>query len=222
MKPIILISPSEDKSEDTGLERYVLYKKYAQAVTAVGGIPVVDAGAEAKEYSEIADGLLLSGGYDIDPSYSNQTVPSGCEVRIQPERDKRELELFSAFFSKNKPIFGICRGMQLINVAMGGDLIIDIPLQMGQNHMGVEHEVEFKEGTKLYNLAGEKITANSFHHQAVGKLGSKLTACGQSADGIIEAIEHKELPIFGVQFHPERMNNGNIFFSHLVHLCIMV
>lgn len=183
---------------------------------------MIEAGALPREYCGMADGLLLSGGYDVDPAYFGETAPDGCELKIQPERDTAELGLFSAFFAADKPILGICRGMQLINVAAGGSLIADIPLQTGGDHMDRTHRVDFEPGSRLFDLLGASVQTNSFHHQAVKDAGSGIVICGRSEDGIAEAIEHKERPVFGVQFHPERMERMNILFSHLVHLCMKV
>lgn len=153
-------------------------------------------------------GLLLPGGGDIEPSRYGQ-APAGSE---EPDlvRDAAELELTANFLSWERPILGICRGIQMLNVAMGGDLIQDIPTADAHRHDPETgdrvHVVRAEPDSFLSKLYGTSFAVNSSHHQAVGKVapGLRLAAtCEQ--DGVIEAVECSQKRLYGVQWHPERM-----------------
>lgn len=177
---------------------------YRAALAACGGEAVGG-------YAPIPDlscaGLLLCGGGDIDPSRYGQ--PDRGSQPPDPVRDRAEMELFHAFFQAGKPIFGICRGMQLINVALGGTLIQDLPDSVRPFHSGEGtdrvHPIRTEAGSLLCQLYGPLFSVNSAHHQAVDRLGSGLRATAWGEAGFAEGLEHGKLPIWGVQFHPERM-----------------
>ncbi len=176
---------------------------YIDAVNACGG----EAHAEhCPEISLEYDGLVLCGGNDIYPSYYGEEIDGS--VNIDEARDAAEIKLARAFIEAKKPILGICRGSQLLNVVFGGSLYQD--LQGADRHKSYDrenyrvHEITAREGSILYNLYDEKFLVNSAHHQAVKKLGAGLIVTA-SADGVVEAFEHESLPVFGVQFHPEKM-----------------
>ena len=122
-------------------------------------------------------------------------------------RDAYEIALLCAFLAAGKPIFGICRGMQLINVLLGGTLWEDLPMELANDaHMdGQMHEIVMREDSWLFPLFGEHFGVNSYHHQACRCLASGLVASAHAPDGLIEAFCHERLPIYGVQWHPERM-----------------
>lgn len=126
-----------------------------------------------------------------------------------PLRDDLEWKLIKAFVDRKKPIFGICRGVQVLNAYFGGTLYQDIPDELGGEHAkGVCHPVTLKKDSILGRLFGESLEINSYHHQALKDLGKDLTAVAWSdANGhsIVEAVEHVSLPIWAVQWHPERM-----------------
>ena len=149
------------------------------------------------------DGLLLSGGADINPKYYGEEINGS--VNVDDARDSAEYKLFNAYFKAGKPIFGICRGCQFINVLLGGSLVQH--LDCCQNHVdGKFHTVKSEKDSIIYALHGQEFITNSFHHQAINKLGKGLKATAFSENGsVIEAIEHEEKPIFAVQWHPERM-----------------
>ncbi|MGI6256356.1 MAG: gamma-glutamyl-gamma-aminobutyrate hydrolase family protein [Acutalibacter sp.] len=154
-------------------------------------------------------GLLLPGGGDIDPSRYGQ-APAGSEEPDLP-RDAAELELTADFLRWERPILGICRGIQMLNVALGGDLIQDIPTAQDHRHDPVTgdrvHRVTAKEGSFLHQLYGPSFAVNSSHHQALGKLAPNLhLAATSEKDGVIEAVEWPEKRVYGVQWHPERMS----------------
>ena len=200
---------------------------YCSAVEQLGGIAVA---GYAPQPDLSCDGLLLCGGGDIDPARYGQ-ADQGSQPP-DPVRDQAELELFHAFLQAGKPIFGICRGMQLINVALGGTLVQDLPPLVRPFHGGGEadcvHPIRAAEGSLLHRLYGPVFPVNSSHHQAVDRLGSGLIATAWGESGFVEGLEHPSLPIFAVQFHPERMSfarrrpdtvDGAPLFTHFFSLC---
>lgn len=149
------------------------------------------------------DGLLLTGGYDIDPSFYGQENHA-C-FHVDPVRDREEIGLVHEFMALGRPIFGICRGHQILNVALGGDMIQHVPGH-AQLDTGVDdiHPVT-AEHDFMRRLYGDRFTVNSAHHQLVGRLGQGLEVTCRSDEGYIEGILHENGRVFGVQFHPERI-----------------
>lgn len=150
------------------------------------------------------DGLLLPGGGDLDPAlYGQETRGSNAP---DSELDRLQLDALAAFVRAKKPVFGICRGLQVINVFFGGTLFQDLPQgyhqQIGRDQA---HETIAAPGSFLAALYGRRFSVNSAHHQAIDALGEGLQAVQRTADGVIEAICHAQLPIWAVQWHPERM-----------------
>lgn len=151
------------------------------------------------------DGLILAGGGDVEPSLYGQKNCGSESVDLR--RDRAELALLEEFARAGKPVLGICRGMQVINVWAGGGIIQDLG---GQNAI---HRREGRDKLHLIfagrgvlrELYGPRFRANSAHHQGVGPVGRCLCVTARAADGVIEGLEHCRLPLFGVQFHPERM-----------------
>ena len=180
---------------------------YCQALREAGGLPL-PAYAPAPDLS--CAGLVLCGGGDIDPARFGQENRGSDPP--DPVRDEAELALFRAFFQAGRPIFGICRGMQLINVALGGSLIQDLPTEQKPFHgqgRYVSHSIRAAEDSLLGTLYGPLFLVNSYHHQAVDRLGAGLRPTAWAESGFVEAFEHESLPIRGVQFHPERMAYAN-------------
>lgn len=178
---------------------------YENAVRHAGGAPL-------SGYCPAPDlgcaGLLLCGGGDLDPSLFGQD-DRGSEPP-DSARDAAELELVRTFLAAGKPILGICRGMQLLNVALGGTLIQDLPPHSlpfhGRAGHDLVHPLRTAQGSLIHRLYGPHILVNSSHHQAVDQLGRGFAAAAWSESGFAEVIEHQSLPILGVQFHPERMS----------------
>lgn len=176
---------------------------YARAVRQAGGVPrfslsLRDAGGCA--------GLLLPGGGDLDPALYGQ--PNRGSDPPDPALDALELALLRDFTAGRNPVLGICRGCQAINVFFGGTLHQDIP-----GHSWIEgrdrlHPVTAEEGSLSRRLFGPGFTANSAHHQAADRLGEGLTAEAWAEDGIVEALRHETLPVWGLQWHPERLPRG--------------
>ena len=153
------------------------------------------------------DALLFPGGGDIAPELFGETNQGSRNIDI--ELDIIQLRIFQAALSQGVPILGICKGMQLINVALGGTLTQNLPTAHYHTAPNTDlyHETIAATGSFLHALYGEVFLTNSRHHQAVNKLGNKLTPVQWcSMDHCVEALVHETLPIFGVQWHPERLN----------------
>ena len=226
-KPLILTTCSNLSVEGTLALR--LNHEYVNAVTKAGGIPVVAAASFGlDELVALCDGLLLSGGVDVDPARFGQEVLNGT-VQVDRARDELELALIEKYWKTGKPVLAICRGLQVLNVAFGGSLIQDIPAPGGANHSGAQHTVDVAEGSLLAGLTGERsLMVNSYHHQCVSGEGlagvfvptATWTGCGVT---IVEAFEQPGRPLLAVPWHPERayldpagLTNMDPLFSWLV------
>ena len=192
---------------------------YVRAVREAGGDPT----ARYLPKPELSfDGLILAGGGDIDPARYGQTCAGSETPDIR--RDSAELALLSAYAQAGKPILGICRGHQLLNVWAGGTLIQDLGAG-NDTHRGTEagdrwHEVISEPDSILFRLSGAHFSANSSHHQAADVPGKGLRITARSSDGTAEGLEHCSLPVFSVQFHPERMGeDGQPVFRYFLDLC---
>jgi len=208
--PLIGITCGED-----GLN-YFLRQFYVRVMEAVGGVPVLlpalKRNGMRKKYLSILDGLILSGGVDVNPLlFGEEPVPGMGE--ITPERDEFELLLTKEFFALGKPILAVCRGCQVLNLALGGSIFQDINSQIPQvlkhNQKAPRecptHTVKVTPGTKLSRvLPGGQCWVNSFHHQAVKCPAPGFIVSAVAPDGVIEAIEAQDHPFaLGVQWHPE-------------------
>ena len=177
-------------------------KNYIAALTACGAEPVVSMDLSL---ATTCDGLLLPGGGDVDPAvYGQENCGSNPPDKA---RDEDELALLALFRARNKPIFGICRGHQIINIALGGTLVQDLPDERHRRDADIDrvHRVRTTHPL-LADLYGESFVSNSAHHQAIDRLGEGLSVTCVSDDGVIEGIVHENGQIFAVQFHPERMS----------------
>ena len=202
------------KFEKDQLRKY-MQSKYTAALHRAGAKAVwINTDDLDKAIAEMlqCDGLLLSGGEDMDPKYYGQTPTEKCG-EIVPRRDEVEMKMLEAFFATGKPILGICRGEQLMNVYFGGSLHQDIVDISKCNHSDYPrknlgcHIVSLTAGTKLARIMKKQtLRANSLHHQAADTVGKDIIISAVSADGIIEGIEHATHPFcVGVQWHPEHM-----------------
>ena len=221
-KPLIGITASSIEQRDSAFgEVYVLTRKYAEGVLRAGGVPVIVPYNLDEESLQILfdrlDGLLLSGGGDIDPElYGEPAHPATNEIEI--DRDRVELALARWVVEKAKPFLAICRGIQVLNVALGGTLIQDIPSEVPD---ALEHSFERGIVQRCYHAHPVKIAAdshlaqvmqieiaqtNSWHHQAIKQAASELKVTAYAPDGVIEAVEvpGRRFAI-GVQWHPEWM-----------------
>lgn len=166
----------------------------------------------APAFDNSYDALVLCGGGDVDPACYGEEMNGSDEPEI--ERDKSELALVKAYMEMKKPILGICRGHQVINVALGGTLVQH--LDTADNHRDPHSNNDLVHATKadadgfVAKLYGETPFVNSAHHQAIKELGKGLRAVQYSCnDNVIEAVEHESLPIIALQWHPERMSLAN-------------
>lgn len=191
---------------------------YFRSVEAAGGIPVIIApkrmpNANMSLLLDRIDGLLLSGGADINPILVGED-PVPALHGINTERDLFELTLTRLAYNRQIPMLGICRGIQVLAAALGGTIMQDIATSLPHNQLikhsqdadraTATHFVEAVEGSRIAELLGKRFAVNSFHHQAVGQCGPRFRITAQSADGVIEAIESTEMKsIIGVQWHPE-------------------
>ena len=246
--PLILVSPSIEKR---GVEFHDLSAslsvKYDFAVLQAGGLPVTAPAttdhALLAECVRRVDGVLLTGGDDINPDLYDLKLPAKIRRTVDqtPDgggRDLRELILIDEIFRQRKPLFAICRGHQLLTVAFGGKLIADIRQQVpgALNHQRLDraselvHDVAVTSGSLLARLCGQPaLGVNSSHHQAVAETAKPFIATARSADGLVEAMELKAgtgltLPFFlSVQFHPERLTRKHrqhrALFSAFVAAC---
>ena len=172
------------------------YCRYRQAVAAAGWIVRSDGDPD------LCDALLLPGGGDILPQRYGQT--NIASRSLDPVRDEEESALLDRFFTARKPVLGICRGLQVINVFLGGTLFQDIPGHNGVNGIDRLHKVRTAAGP-LQALCGKNCIVNSAHHQSVCRPGSGLRPLQWAPDGTIEAMEHTKWPLLAVQWHPERL-----------------
>ena len=190
---------------------------YIRAVRESGGIPVVlpntdGSVARIDDYLALLDGLLMPGGADIPPSEYGEEPHETVEL-LDDDRFHFEKALISAWMKKtDKPLLGICLGSQWINVASGGSLVQDIPSEFNVNHRDTDHLVTIEPGSRLSRIVGAtEVEVNSWHHQAVRKIGDGLRIVAKSPDGIVEATETTDPDRFliGVQWHPEKLMPDN-------------
>jgi putative glutamine amidotransferase len=226
MRPLIGITCSTiaaTEPERAGMMRFAVPSFYVARVEEAGGIPVVlpsVAPEQAVDYVARVDAVLLSGGPDVDPhAYGAEPHPRLGEVDVT--RDRFEIALVKAARTAGLPVFGVCRGMQLANVAFGGSLIQDIPAQVpaaiqhDQTTVDLHqpsHVVTVVPGTQLHGLvAAVTARVNSFHHQAVDRMAEGFRVTARSSDGLLEAMERTDGPWFQcVQWHPERLANDPV------------
>ncbi len=208
MQPVIGIACDMDD------EVFRLRRNYVSAITDAGGIPlVIPPSAKDCNITRIADiisGLLLPGGGDLPPEYYGEelSVPRECLISVRKERIEWELALLKEAMKRELPVLGICLGMQLINVALGGDLYQDINLQVpgAGDHKKGAHAIKVSRAfLSTFSLQPSAFAVNSYHHQAVKTLAGGLEADAVSEDGITEGFIKRDYPFLaGVQWHPER------------------
>lgn len=212
-RPVALMT-GED-GFDTGISgaHYVIHKNYAECLERLGVVPFLAYDIRnVEEYVEFADLLCLTGGGDIHPGWYHAYYRDSAEMDgLSQSRDDLEFTLCRRFIEEGKPILAIGRGMQVVNVALGGTLCQDIYKKTGQNHLisykeRKQHLVWASDHNRLSEFLGERFFVNSYHRQGIASLGSGLTAAYWAEDGTIEAFFHQDLPILGVQWHPEQQD----------------
>ena len=206
------------------------YVNWLKGGTTGEQIEVLSLSTGEDNFKEISqcDGLVLSGGVDIDPSFY-QGKPGYAKAPLsgwQSERDRFEQHLFLFAMEHHLPVLGVCRGLQMINVSLNGDLVQDLGERGDEIHENSKedkmHAVLMEEGSLLYSITAEKRgTVNSAHHQAIGKLGEGLRINSRSEDGVIEGIEWENADgrpfMLAVQWHPERMFVNGLADTFLYH-----
>jgi putative glutamine amidotransferase len=240
--PLILVSPSIEKRGAEFHDSSVsLSVQYDFAVLQSGGIPVTAPTTTDRallaECVRRVDGVMLTGGDDINPGLYTVRLPPAVRKTVgqSPDgggRDLRELLLIDETFRQRKPLLAICRGHQLLNIALGGGLIADIRRQVpgALNHQRMDkagdlvHEVALTAGSLLVKMAGARtLGVNSSHHQAVMQLAEPLVAVARSRDGIVEAMEWKPAAARTMQFHPERLTDRyaehRAIFERFIQVC---
>jgi putative glutamine amidotransferase len=219
-RPVIGICTALEHARWTVWEReaFLLSRAYVDAIQAAGGLammipPDAATGADPDAALDVLDALVLAGGADVHPA-SYGATPHPCTSGTRPERDAAEIPLARRALERDVPLLGICRGMQLLNVALGGTLIQHLPDDVGhgdhRRHLGsfddADHDVRLAPGSLAARACGELVHATkSHHHQAVDRLGEGLVASGWSVlDDLVEAIEVPAARwALGVQWHPE-------------------
>jgi putative glutamine amidotransferase len=234
-RPVIGITSAYEYEK----ERIYIKSNYYDAILISNGLPIIFPITEKEdcisEYVDLCDGFLFTGGLDLDASYYGEDNQQYMG-RICPKRDYMEMKLIKQAIDSKKPLLGICRGFQLLNVAMGGSLFQDIYEQSTSNNLiqhqqqaprwYPSHKVSIEKPSHMYNIFGEEsVSVNTFHHQAVKKLAKGFRATAFAPDGIIEAIELKDANfVAGVQWHPEDMwskyEKFKNLFKYLVEKCL--
>ena len=216
---------------------WVMNQRYFLAVSAAGGVPVMiplfDRDTDTlREIYERLDGICIPGGVDVDPGTFGEARRPECG-RTDPPRDRVELQLTRWALEDEKPLLGLCRGLQVLNVALGGtlyqDLATDNPAGMKHDYFPtggfardyLSHEVALTRGTLLGSVLGSRSLVNSMHHQGIRTLGTGLTAAAVAPDGLIEGVEADAPFCVGVQWHPETLTDADPrmarLFTEFVH-----
>jgi len=211
------VTPARWSSWD--VEAALVPAAYVEAVERSGGrallVPPSEDGID--ETLEALDGLLFSGGSDLDPGLYDQ-VPHAETSGVHPERDRAELALLEAALARDMPVLAVCRGSQVLNVARGGDLVQHLPDVVGdEKHKHTpgtfaDHDVTLEGGTRLAALLGERAPVKSHHHQGFGRVGEGLRVAAHAEDGTIEAVEDPRRRFaLGVLWHPEAGEDARLF-----------
>ena len=201
------------------MEAALVPMQYVRAVERAGGRPVlVPPSSEGiAETLDSVDGLVFSGGSDLDPeTYDQESHPETRDV--VPERDRGELVLLEAALERDMPVLAICRGSQILNVARGGDLVQHLPEVVGdEKHKHTpgefaDHDVAFEPDTRLATILGDRAPVKSHHHQGFGRLGEGLREAARADDGTLEAVEDPSKRFaLGVLWHPEAGEDAQLF-----------
>lgn len=216
-----------------GRKSHVLYDDYVQAILDSGGLPVLlptGAGDESRAaYAELLHGLLIPGSpTDVDPACYGEE-PHARLGPVNPLRTDFEIQMVGLALKRHLPVFGICGGAQVLNVALGGSLYQDIPSQVAKayKHSGAPdraHTVDIVPGTRLAAILDrQEMRVNSLHHQAVKVPGQGMVVSASSRDGVIEAVEISSFPfVMGVQWHPERLFVDDVASQRLFSAFVQV
>ncbi len=234
MRPLIGITTA-DFVREFGKPYHASYARNAWAIADAGGLPVyIPTGldeAVLRELYERVDAVLLPGGPDVDPSYYGALRHPETKV-IDDARDSLELTLARWTYADDRPLFGICRGHQVINVALGGTLIQDIPSEVKTEFVHdtpdelprstIQHDVALNTDSHLASILGSThVDVNSLHHQSVERPAPGVVITGYSPDGVIEALEAPDKRfVLSVQWHPEDLYTNDERMRHLFELFV--
>ncbi len=213
------MAPGEDLF--TVAAPYVDAVRRAGAVSIIAPHPVDERDTEA--LIEVCDALIITGGQDMDPAFYG--AANEASVDVQPEADAADLKLLSVALDRGLPVLGVCRGIQVINVAFGGDLLQQVQTGEDPDHPVVipaenhhhRHTIEIEPRSRLGEIYGAgPHDVGSLHHQAIGRLGVGLRAVARTNSGVIEAVEATDHDLIAVQWHPELIDEGEALFVDLV------
>jgi putative glutamine amidotransferase len=218
-----LIQGSDERYGDRCIDTAM--SDFAQRVAEAGGLPAhLSYDTDPDAICAWLSGVVITGGQDVSPAYwgGDTSVVRDIDPRTDPmvhdpQRDEYEIALVRAALGRGIPVLGVCRGLQVLNVALGGSLVPDLPAG-SVNHLSaetaptdgsVDHLVSFEEGSIAASLFDGDVVTNSWHHQAVDRCGVGVVVTGRTADGAVEAIEVPGRPVLGVQWHPEWMKSSD-------------
>lgn len=216
MKPVIGILYCGFSSQNFHRQTLYVTAAYVSAVERSGGLPIIvpyiSNVHDIASYIKACDGFLFCGGDDITPSLFHEELLTD-QGRTDQKTDLFHLTVMRKVLHERLPVFGICRGMQVLNLALGGSIYQDLSLrsssslnhiQRSENRSDLCHKIFISKNSLLYNFCGESCYVNSYHHQSVKKFGKNLLLSAIASDGVVEAVEHPDLPfVLGVQWHPE-------------------
>ena len=228
MKPRILVVGEDGFNGEVA--HFVINRDYGDALSAAGALPLLALDTlHAEAYLPLCHGLFLTGGPDMHCARYGEIYEKREDFPpFSRTRDDLDFILCRLFLAAGRPVFGVGRGMQVLNVALGGSLHRDVPDHPGADTAGDAvhtpavfgcHDIKTAPGSRVAAALGAALTVNSCHHQAVKALGAGLKATAHAPDGVIEAIEHERLPAFAVQWHPERREADPRLFETCVGLC---
>ncbi|NBE50196.1 gamma-glutamyl-gamma-aminobutyrate hydrolase family protein [Streptomyces sp. YC537] len=225
-----LIAGADRRYGDRCTDTYM--SDYAIRIARAGGLPVnLSYETEAEAVCHWLSGVVVTGGQDLhpacwggDPSVVRDVDPRADPMAHDAERDAYELALVRAAVDRGIPVLAVCRGMQVLNVALGGTLVADLPpgevrhlsQEAAPTDGTADHLVTFEPGSTVAGLFGARAVTNSWHHQAVDRCGTGLLVTGRTADGVIEAVELPDAPVLGVQWHPEWMESDDPTMTWIV------
>lgn len=221
MRPVIGITAYADRVKwgVWDVPAAVIPLSYVRAIEHAGGRPLLVPPSEegVDETLDALDGLVFSGGSDLDPDLYG-AAPHPATDGVRPDRDRAELALLEAALARDMPVLAVCRGMEVLNVVRGGDLVQHLPDILGDERhrhtpgVFADHDVELQAGSRLQKLLGDRAPVKSHHHQGVGRLGEGLADVAWADDGTVEGIEDRSRRfVLGVLWHPEEGEDFALF-----------